>query len=254
ENSKFENLKNMEATRCNYEDMDKFEDLFLDILEKEGYTIEKLKEIAQDNPEKVILIMSEVINENLEYDDEEWEKMENRDWDEEDRKTPYEALSGNEAICYSYTEVFISAKQILEEKGIPHFDKFVVFDDGANNHAWNEIVTAYDDLKVSHIDLTDADANSSKLTKEKLNADSKEFNSKYNETNEEETGYKEKTEHKTSFLEKIKNYKFICIQEDLKKILTQYDLKLHKREQEIEISEESELSQEDKEKAVSPLL
>ena len=285
DNPKFENLKTVEASDYNYEDMDKFKDLFLDIL-KEEYTIEELKEIAEDNPEKVILIISEVINKNLKYDDDEWEKMKSGDWSEEDEKTPYEALSNGKAICYAYSSIFISAKHILEEE-IPHFKKFVALSDGGGGHTWIKIATANQkgNLDVSHIDLTDADAESlsklfdSKLTKEKLSASGEEFNSKYAEyvdedqkENKEEIGDEEeieeekeaeqKEEHKTTFLEKIKNYKLICVQEKLKKILTQYDPKLHKKEQEIKMDKEAsgliakkkkESSREGKENAINSL-
>lgn len=270
---KFENLKAAEASEYDYEDMDKFEDLFLGILEKEGYTIEELKEIAEENPEKVILIISEVINKNLEYDDDEWEKMKSGNWSEKDEKTPHEALSEGKAICYAYSSAFISAKHILEEKGVPNFDKFVALNDGGggekgdHSHVWTEIVTANKEgnLDVSHIDLTDADEDSgllselfdSKLTKEELSINNEEFNSKYaehieedheedgQEIEEDEEKTEQEKEHKTTFLEKVKNYKLIYAHEKLKKFLTEFDPRQYHRDHRVEGSKKLRETEDD---------
>ena len=207
----FRNLQELEKNNFNeYEDNDKFKELFLELLEKDGYSIEDLKKIAEDNPEKVIKIISEVIEKRIEYDEERNEKREKGNIS---FQTPNLTLEKESGICVDYAEALASAKYILEKEGVPNFDKFVILTTHSieMDHEWNILVTvdSNNNLVISFIDLTYHDSGG------ELNAV------------DEEHYYKRMEKLAIESIQKAME-KF-AFQENLKKILTQYDPK-HKSE------------------------
>ncbi|MEA1936832.1 MAG: DUF4143 domain-containing protein [Patescibacteria group bacterium] len=151
----FKNLQELEKNNFNeYEDNDEFKELFLELLEKNGYSLEKLKEIAEDNPEEVIKIISEVIRKNIEYDKERNEKREKGNIS---FQTPNTTLKKEKGICGDYAKIFALAKYVLEKESVPNFDKFVVLTTHSieMDHEWNILVTVDSDrnLVISFIDL-----------------------------------------------------------------------------------------------------
>jgi len=211
-NFEFENLKQMELdgfTEEDFESADDFEELFLELLEKEDYTLEKLKEIAEDNPEEIIKIISEVIGKNVEYD-------EGRAKGKINSQTPHSTLKNEKGICCDYAKTLAFAKHVLTEKDVSNLDKFVVLTTNSPemDHEWNILVTINSDenLVISFIDPTYHDSG------KKLNA-------------VDETHYYKRMEKSAikSIQKALKNF---ALQEKLKEILTEYDPK-HKSEIEV---------------------
>ena len=233
---KLENLKLQEKAVAEFENADKFRDLFLESLNESGYSVEELKEIAEENPEKVIGIVSEVIGKNVEYD---WLELMNLKFNKlmkeltgvdlkikkHSEGIPYITMESEKGVCHDYAITFTAAKYVLEEEGIPNLDKFAVIStiSGKMNHHWSDIVTINQDgkLVISSLDSTWADSLGGKLNA----VDEKHYYSSLPE---------ELDEAHQEALKKIGDWNNLVAQENLKKILTQYDPKLYKREHEIE--------------------
>jgi len=250
DNLKFENLKEVEKINFNeYGNKDKFEELFLECLEKEGYSLETLKEIAEDNPKEVIKIISEVIGENVEYD---WVKyLKHKFYDLigkelgmkeiKSKGMPYVTLEKGKGLCYDYTATFVAGKYVLTEKGVPNLENFVALATTGEklDHQWNAIATvdSKGTLVIPYTDSTWADP---LCGDRELNAVDKEhyYNAKLDEAHKEA-------------LKKIRDWNSLVKQEKLKEILTQYDPKLHKRDRKIrgnkklyEVNEDIEITPE----------
>ena len=242
---KFEDFKYQEEM-AEYENADKFRDLFLNGLNESGYSIEGLKKTAEENPEEVIEIISEVIGKNVEYDLAEYSDIKLRKLAKEltgkyvssnyiekkhSQGIPYITMETGKGVCHDYAITLMTAKHILEEEGVPNLDKFVIISTVSSemNHQWSNLVTVDQDGKVivSSLDSTFHDL----WTKgKKLNAvDEKHYY----------TGLPEKVDkaHREA-LEKIRDYNNYARQKELERILTRYDPKLHKRDQEIEGNKE----------------
>ncbi len=236
----FKNLQELEKNNFNeHENNDEFKKLFLELLEKNGYSLEKLKEVAEDNPEEVIKIISEVIGKGVEYDEEKDEKRKEKNMSFQD---PNLTLEGG-YICGDYSKTLAFAKHVLEKEGVPNFDKFIVLTTHSveMDHEWNMLVTVDSDenLIISFIDSTWHDSGG------ELNAV------------DEEHYYKRMEKLAIESIQKA--LKSFALQEELKKILTQYDPR-HKPEIEVDKKAFEEMakkkkrsSREDKKKDVNSL-
>jgi len=240
---KFEGLRSQEKESVEYKNIDKFKDLFLEGLNESGYSVEELKKIAEDDPEKVIGIISEVIGENVSYDLKEWFDI--VFWDEMEKAKeifgveheikkhsegiPYVTMESEKGVCHDYAITFMAAKHILEEEGVSNLDKFVVVSTASNgmNHQWNNLVTIDPDGKliVSSLDPTWADS-----SKGELNAvDEKHYYTSLPE---------ELSEAHQEALEKIKDWNNLVKQKNLERILTEYDPRQYDRDHRIEGNKE----------------
>ncbi|MFZ2969917.1 MAG: transglutaminase-like domain-containing protein, partial [Minisyncoccia bacterium] len=140
------------------EENEGFENLFVKKLEEEGYSIDKLKSIAEENPKKIVDILSYAIAKNTEYDYEKYKALNEGTYGK--RQTPYHTLLTGKGVCQDYSELLKRAKDYLQKKGVPNMDKFLVFvsqNKAADlDHAWNNLVTVDQDgkLSITSIDLT----------------------------------------------------------------------------------------------------
>lgn len=241
------------------EEKEGFENHLTRMIEEE-YTIDQLKEIAENDPKEIINILSQVIGKNVEYDWEKYKLIEEKNYDEIKRQAPYHTLETGKGVCEDYSKLFAKAKDFLENEGVPNLNKFLVLSttsqDDDIDHAWNVLITVDKDgeLIMTSMDITwaddDKEENISKIP-EKLNAvDDKHYYTgiikKVNETH-------------NKALEKIKDYNILAFQEKLKEVLTQYDSK-HKPEIEVDkkvfekmTKKKKRSSREDKENAVNSL-
>ena len=120
---------------------------------------------------------------------------------------------------------FVAVKNVLEEEGV-NLEGFVSLYTVSDkqNHLWNVFVTPDPDdpdkIIISYGDPTWDDSSSGEFNA----VDEKHYY----------TSIKEKVdESHQKALEKIKDYNALVFQEKLKEILSQYDPRLHKKEQEI---------------------
>ncbi|MEA1936583.1 MAG: hypothetical protein U9N04_00535, partial [Patescibacteria group bacterium] len=234
---KFEDLKSQEKEKVEYKNIDKFKDLFLEGLNGSGYSVEELRKIAEENPEEVIKIISEVIGKNVSYDwleyldiklSEPVKELTGKDINYLEEKhsqgIPYITMESGKGVCHDYAITFMAAKYILEEENVPNLDKFMVVStfSGKMNHQWSNLVTMSSDgkLVVSSLDSTWADSPGGKLNA----VDEKHYYTGSSEEIDEA--------HQES-LDKIKDWNRLVKQEKLKEILTTYDPRLHRKEREI---------------------
>jgi len=220
-----------------YENSENFKDIVIDIFKEEGYNISTLKEVAKDSPEEVIRIISEVMGKNIKYDyieahlgDISKDLRDMYQKNKHDKGIPYITIESGKGVCHDYGITFVAIKNVLEEEGVPNLDKFVSLSTTSNkqNHLWNVVATVDpnnpDKIIVSYIDPTWDDSLNGELNavdKDHYYASIKE---KVNEAH-------------NKALDKIKDYNLLVFQEKLKKILTEYDPRLHKRDQQIEGNE-----------------
>lgn len=171
------------------ENFNKFEELFLKVLEKEGESIDHLKEIGKDDPMEVINIIGKVLAKNINYDLKassersyigvtyENQKIKHSD------KIPYITLGSGLGICYDYAQTFAAAKYALEKQGVTNLDKFVmVYTDsekfiyvdevGYIGHSWDNLLTVNNEgiVRITSVDLTKADDEDISKIPGKLNA------------------------------------------------------------------------------------
>ena len=233
--NKLEILKFQEDFK--YENSDNFKKIVIDIFEKEGYDVLTLKEIAKDNPEEVIKIISEVMGKNIKYNYIEayldYISEDLRDMYQENKHNkgiPYITLESGKGVCHDYGMTFVAVKNVLEEEGVPNLEKFVSLSTTSekHNHLWNAVITVdpnnQDKIIVSYIDTTWDDSLGGKLNAVDEDHYYSNIKEKINEVHQKA-------------LDKIKNYNILAFQEKLKEILTQYDSKSHKRDRQIEGNE-----------------
>ncbi len=241
---KFEGLISQEEKEVEYKNIDKFRELFLEGLNEDGYNIEELKKIAEENPEEVIKIISKVIGDNVSYDWLEYldivlskpiKELTGKDINYLEKKhskgIPYITMESGKGVCHDYAITFAVAKHILEEEGVPNLDKFVAISTVSSdkmNHQWNNLATVNSEGKliVSSLDSCWDDS----------------FLIKPNAVDEKHcyAGLpKELDEAHQKTLEKIRDWNNLVKQEKLKKILTQYDPKLYKRDHKVKRSKET---------------
>ena len=219
------------------EEKKQFRNLLFRELENNGYSMSNLKEIGEKNPKKIITILAEVISKNVEYDYEKYKLVEEEKYGEIERQNPYLTLKSHKGICQDYSELFASAKYLLEREGVPNLDKFVVLrttpEKDLQNHMWNNLVTVDKNgkLVVTAIDITWADDKNISKISEKLDAvDEKHCY----------TSFPEKAaEAHQEALKKIRDWNNLVLQEKLREMLMTYDPKLHRRERKIEEVETS---------------
>lgn len=156
EMGKSENILNMK-------NFDKFEELFLKKMKESGETIGHLKEIAKDNPEEIIKIISKILDKNIAYDYVEMAnillKINNDSLNKKhEQGIPYITLETGWGVCHDYARTFTAAKYALMINGVPNMDKFVVLSTGSDklNHEWPILLTIdnNDNLIVTSIDPT----------------------------------------------------------------------------------------------------
>lgn len=217
-----------------HENSEDFKKNVLDVFEKEGYDISTLKEIAEDNPEEVIKIISKVMGKNIKYDYIEA----NLDLISKDLRDiyqgikhsqgiPYITLESGKGVCHDYGITFVAVKNVLEEEGVPNIENFVSLYTTADkqNHLWNVFVATDPDnpdkIIVSYGDPTWDDSPLGEFNA----VDKKHYYTSLPEKLDEA--------HQKA-LEKIRDWNNLVKQEKLKEILMQYDPKLHKRGRKIE--------------------
>lgn len=234
--NKLEILKFQE--NIEYENSEKFKDIVIDVFKKEGYEISILKEIAEDNPEEVIKIISEVMGRNIKYDHIEakldFVSKDLRNMYQEfkhDQGIPYITLESKKGVCHDYGITFVAVKNVLEEEGVPNLEKFVSLStiSEKQNHLWNTFVTVNpnnsDKVIITYGDPTWHDSSEG------------EFNAV--DKDHYYTNIKEKIdEAHQKFLEKIDDYNILAFQEELKRILTQHDPRQYDRDHKIEGNKE----------------
>lgn len=243
--AKLKHLKYQEEKTETYNNSQKFKELALKSLNDAGYSIPELKKIAEKHPEKVIKIMSDVINKNADYDLLEYlnieingiiEKLLGENFKikyfEYERETkegiPGELLQDHKGVCHDYGITLVAMKHILEKEGVPNLDKFASFwtTSDKQNHLWTGFVTVDSEgkLTISYADPTWSDTN--KKAFDAINKD------------HYYTGKKKIIdEQHQEVLEKIKEYNEFVRREKIKEIITTYELRLHQREQRIEGNE-----------------
>lgn len=246
---KLENLKAQEKEIAGEKNADKFKDIFLKELNESGYSIEKLKEIAEKNPEKVIEIISEVIGENVSYSKGEYLNIKYNNFIEElmgdgllgdlfkidmfqdskhSKGIPYITMESNKGVCHDYGMTLVAVKYLLEQEGVPNLDKYASIWTISNEqcHLWNGFATVDSEgnVAVSYAEPTWADSPEGELNA----VDEKHYYASLPEKLDEA--------HQEA-LEKIENWNNLVKQEKLKEILMQYNLKQDKRDHMIEGNE-----------------
>ncbi len=170
--SKFMNFKYVEETKGkkNINDemennFEQFHDLFIKALEKEGETIDHLKEVSKDNPEKIIEIIGKVLGKNIRYDYEEKNDILAGNIDKMDEKhekgISFSTLSTGLGVCHDYAATYAAAKHVLEKEGVSNLDKFMVLATTSYKaqHAWTILITFNEkgNIVMAWLDLTLAD-------------------------------------------------------------------------------------------------
>ena len=213
---------------------EQFENIVVEKLEESGYDISKLKEIGENNPEKIITILAEVIGKNVEYD---YDKLKLLEEEKElEAQGPYDTLKDGKGICADYSRLFAAMKYVLEKEGVPNLDKFVVLETTARKevlyHAWNNLITVDENGKliVTSIDTTWADDENISKISGKLNA----VDEAHCYSNVQ---YDVQKAHQEA-LEKIGELNNLAKQGKLREMLMTYDPKLHKRDQKIKGNKE----------------
>ena len=217
-----------------HENSENFKKIVIDVFEKEGYDISTLKEIAENNPEEIIKIISEVMGKNVKYDHIEanldFISKDLRDMYQKIKHSqgiPYITLESGKGVCHDYGITFVAVKNVLEEEGVPNLENFVSLStiSDKQNHLWNVLVTTDPDdpdkIIITYGDPTWDDS----------------LFGKFNAVDEEHyyTSIKEKIdEAHQKALEKINDYNVFAFQEKLKEILTQYDPRQYDRDHKIE--------------------
>lgn len=177
-NAIFEKIRDDNENFNNETNFDKFEELFLNDINKSGESLEHLKVIAKDNPEEVIKITAKILDENIAYDFNESTNINNKDYksvgDKHALGIPYITLATKLGVCHDYASTFVAAKYVLEKNGVPNMDKYAVLYTVSNdmNHAWDNLlrVNKKGDLEMTSIDLTWADDENISKIPEKLNS------------------------------------------------------------------------------------
>ena len=272
--NKFEEIKAKEEEQvAEFKNMEEFEEIVLEKLKEAGYSIDELKEIAEDDPFEIYTIIAKIIGENTEYDWALYSKhilniiskgkiVNNEDISRNASELPYKAMKDGKVVCDGKAFTFMAVKNVLEKNGVPDLDKTAVLDThvetwhGKYGHVCNVLYfidEKSNNLVIVPFDITFLEDEDLSKIPEKINVTNKSYS--YN--------VKEKVnEAHQNALEKIKKYSLFTFQEKLKEVLTQYDPKLHKKEQEIKIDKEAseliakrkeESSRKDKKNAVNSL-
>lgn len=246
-NAPLQKLKVDQQNMARDENFDKFKSLFLEDLEKSGYTLPQLKATAQENPEKVLNIIAEVLGKNIDYDYTEYNYIEAADKSKglsgeeaakdnmlnyQDQKyadgVAYSALHSGSAVCWSWGETFIAAKEVLEEKGVPHMDQLACISttSEALDHLFVVCITAGPNGPVvTYVDPTWYD------TSGELNAvDSQHY---YGAVKE-----KRDAAHQAA-LAMIEQQNVLVSFEQLNQVFSQYDPKSFRKEHGIELNREA---------------
>ena len=230
-------------------DRELFNNLLEQKLKEDGYTISELKNIANDNPKEVIKILTQTLGKNIEYDYKKLELVQSQKKAETmeefadlakeiGKQNPYVTLKNEKGVCLDYAQAVSMGIDFLDRKDVLNQNDFKVLTTTSHSmdHGWNILFSTDKDgnLVFTFMDLDCADddkeENISKIP-ENLNAvDDKHYYSGI---------IKKVSETHQKALEKIKDYNILAFQEDLKKFLTQYDPKLHKKEREIKIDKEA---------------
>jgi len=244
ENSPEEKLKSLkyhEIETSMFKNADEFRALTIKSLSDAGYSIPELKKIAQDNPEKVIKIMAEVINKNVDYDWLEYLNIEVNDVigkliGEEfqinyfmDKKheegISKETLKSGKGVCHDIGETFVAMKYILEMEGVPNLDKFASLwtVSSAQNHLWPVLVT---------IEHDKADESKTKLVISYIDPTWSDFDGKSLDANDKEHFFtmdkKEVDEAQKEILDAIDRHNKFIRQEKIREDLMMYNPDLKK--------------------------
>ena len=230
--NKLEMLKFQENSE--HENSEDFKDIVIDVFKEEGYDISMLKEIAEDDPEEVIKIISEVMGKNVKYDyieaNLDFISKDLRDMYQEIKHSqgiPYITLESGKGVCHDYGITFVAIKNVLEEEGVPNLEKFVSLStiSGKQNHLWDAFATVDPD-NPDRIIVTYGDPTWHDSSEGEFNAVDKDHYY---------TNIREKVDkaHQKA-LEKINDYNVFSFQEKLKEILTQYDPRQYDRGHKIE--------------------
>jgi hypothetical protein len=135
-----------------------FEELFLETLEKDGYNIEELKMISEENPKEIIIIIADIIARNVEYDQYEADAPMEYRAEKHEGGIPWITLKTGLGVCHDYACTFIAAKKVLEDQGIPNLENVACLYASSDSqlHAWVALATMDDDgnIKVTYIDPT----------------------------------------------------------------------------------------------------
>ena len=230
-------------------DRELFNNLLEQKLKEDGYTISKLKNIANDNPKEVIKILTQTLGKNIEYDYKKLELIQSQKEAETmeefidlakeiGKQNSYETLKNEKGVCFDYAQAVSMGIEFLNNKDVLNQNDFKILTTTSHSmdHGWNILFSTdkNGNLVFTFMDLDyvddDKEENISKI-KENLNA----VNNKHYYAGV----IKKVNEIHQKTLEKIKDWNNLAFQENLKKNLTQYDPKLHKREQEIKIDKEA---------------
>ncbi|MCK5085265.1 hypothetical protein KAK05_00990, partial [Candidatus Parcubacteria bacterium] len=217
-----------------HENSENFKKNVIDVFEKEGYDISTLKEIAENNPEEVIKIISEVMGKNVKYDYIEANldliSKDLRDIYAEikhNQGIPYITFESGRGVCHDYGITFVAVKNALEEEGVPNLKKFVSIStiSGKQNHLWVAFATVDPD-NPDRIIMTYGDPTWDDSSEGEFNAVDEDHYY---------TSIKEKIDevHQKA-LKKINDYNIFAFQEKLKEVLTQYDPRQYDRSHKIE--------------------
>jgi hypothetical protein len=231
--------------------------MFLADMEKAGYPLSKVKEDAKKNPEKILHIIAEVLGKNIDYDYTEYNYVEAADREkglsgEEAAKdemqnyvdqkysngVAYSALHSGSAICWSWGETFIAAKEALEEEGVPHMDQLACISttSEALDHLFVVCITAGPNGPVvTYVDPTWYDTNGGELNA----VDSEHY---YGAVKEKRDAAHE------AVLAAIEQQNILASFEQLNQVFSQYDAKADKSSRKIQLNEDaySELNKKQK--------
>lgn len=193
-------IKEFISEKQQEEENKEFENILMQKLKDSGYTVDKLKKIAEEDPKQIINVIASVIAENVEYDKEKYELQKNEKYDQLKRQTPYHTLKYGKGVCMDYAQLFCRIKDHLEKIGVPHLNKFIssLSSDGDPrfDHAWVNLTTVIktvdkkDKLLITAIDPTWNDS-----PQKRLNAVDRDhyYLTKINKTNTKKE-QKDKTE------------------------------------------------------------
>ncbi len=266
---KFKEIKVKEEQQvAEFENMEEFEEIILEKLKEAGYSIDKLKEIAEDDPFEIYTIIAKIIGENVEYDWELYSKhilniiskgkiVNDEDLSRNASELPYNAIKDGKIVCDGKALTFIAFKNVLEKNGV-NLDKTAVLDTsvgtwhGKYGHVCNVLyfIDENNNITIVPFDITFlGDEDLSKIP-EKINVTNKSYSYDIKE--------KINKVHDKA-LEKIKDYNILAFQEKLKQVLMQYNPK-HKPEIEVDKKAFEEItkkktrsSREDKKKDINSL-
>ena len=166
--AKIANLGINEIHAEEYENSEEFQEMFLDALAEDGYSLADVEEIAQKNPKKAIEIASRTIGNHMDYSKLEAKQIHNGSHgtsldvlhqDLREESMPAASLGNEAGVCHDYAVTMAAGLDVLEKMGISNLDNMAVMATTLAGVHEYVLIAAYegDTVQVSLVDPTFAD-------------------------------------------------------------------------------------------------